>query len=77
MAWLKQAVAAGYRDATHMRKDNDLESLRGRDDFNKLIAELERVQTKSLPHLLGQQPRRLSLRYHPTSNSTAAASPFH
>ncbi|HXY34798.1 MAG TPA: serine/threonine-protein kinase, partial [Planctomycetaceae bacterium] len=32
MAWLKQAVAAGYKDGTHIEKDDDLEPLRARDD---------------------------------------------
>jgi tetratricopeptide (TPR) repeat protein len=41
MAWLKQAVAAGYKDAAHLKKDNDLDSLRAREDFKKLVAELE------------------------------------
>ena len=40
MAWLKQAIAAGYKDAAHMAKDIDLDALRGRDDFKKLMAEL-------------------------------------
>jgi eukaryotic-like serine/threonine-protein kinase len=43
MAWLKQAVATGYRDAAHIRKDHDLDSLRGREDFKKLLVELDRV----------------------------------
>jgi serine/threonine protein kinase len=41
MTWLKQAVAAGYKDAEHMRKDEDLDILRGRQDFQKLLAGLE------------------------------------
>jgi serine/threonine protein kinase/tetratricopeptide (TPR) repeat protein len=41
MAWLKQAVAAGYKDAEHMRKDTDLDALRGRADFMELVAVLE------------------------------------
>jgi hypothetical protein len=40
MAWLKQAVAAGFKDAAHMEKDKDLDALRGREDFKKLLAEL-------------------------------------
>src|SRR5262249_29170594 len=39
---LGQAVKAGWKDAAHMKKDTDLEPLRGREDFKKLIAELER-----------------------------------
>ena len=41
MDWLKPAVAAGYKDAAHMKQDTDLEALRGREDFKQLIAELE------------------------------------
>jgi serine/threonine protein kinase/tetratricopeptide (TPR) repeat protein len=41
MAWLKQAVAAGYNDAAHMKQDTDLDALRQRPDFQKLLAELE------------------------------------
>jgi tetratricopeptide (TPR) repeat protein len=43
---LRQAVAKGYKDATHMKKDKDLDSLRQRDDFRKLLAELEAKQDK-------------------------------
>jgi len=46
MTWLKQAVAAGYKDATQMKKDNDLDSLRAREDFKKLIAELDRLSKR-------------------------------
>ena len=41
MAWLKQAVAAGYKDVEHMKKDKDLDTLRDREDFKKLLTELE------------------------------------
>jgi serine/threonine protein kinase/tetratricopeptide (TPR) repeat protein len=41
MTWLKKAVAAGFKNVTHMKKDPDLDSLRSRDDFKKLMAELE------------------------------------
>jgi tetratricopeptide (TPR) repeat protein len=41
MAWLKQAVAAGYNNAAHMKQDTDLDALRQRPDFQKLLAELE------------------------------------
>jgi hypothetical protein len=40
MEWLKQAVAAGYKDVELFKKDTDLETLRQRDDFKKLLAEL-------------------------------------
>ena len=38
---LRQAVAKGYKDAAHMKKDADLDALRERDDFKKLVAEME------------------------------------
>jgi serine/threonine-protein kinase len=38
---LRQAVAKGYKDIDHLKKDPDLDPLRGRDDFKKLLAELE------------------------------------
>ncbi len=39
---LQQAVKAGYKDAAHMKKDTDLDPLRDRDEFKKLLAELEK-----------------------------------
>jgi serine/threonine-protein kinase len=41
LAALRQAVAKGYKDAANMRKDKDLDPLRQRDDFRKLLTELE------------------------------------
>jgi hypothetical protein len=46
MAWLSKAVAAGYKDAAHMKMDTDLDFLRGREDFQKLLAELDKQQEK-------------------------------
>jgi tetratricopeptide (TPR) repeat protein len=40
MAWLCKAVAAGYQDRDHMEKDRDLDALRGRGDFQALVATL-------------------------------------
>lgn len=42
MAWLKQAVAAGYRDVAVLSFDSDLDSLRDRPDFRDLAARLSR-----------------------------------
>ena len=42
MPELKQAMAKGYDDAARMKKDKDIDGLRGREDFKKLLAELER-----------------------------------
>lgn len=41
MAWLKKAVAAGYKDVARMNQDKDLDSLRDSEDFRNLLAELE------------------------------------
>jgi serine/threonine protein kinase/tetratricopeptide (TPR) repeat protein len=38
---LRKAVAKGYKDAAQMKKDADLDALRQRDDFQKLLADLE------------------------------------
>jgi serine/threonine protein kinase/tetratricopeptide (TPR) repeat protein len=44
MAWLQQAVAAGYNNTAHMHQDRDLDALRARPDFTKLVAMLEGVR---------------------------------
>jgi hypothetical protein len=41
MKFLRDAVSKGYKDVPHMTKDTDLDPLRQRDDFRKLVAELE------------------------------------
>jgi hypothetical protein len=46
MELLHQAVKAGYTNAAHMKENTDLDSLRGREDFKKLLQELEK---KSAP----------------------------
>jgi serine/threonine protein kinase/tetratricopeptide (TPR) repeat protein len=38
---LRQAVALGYKDAAHLKKDPDLMPLRAREEYQKLLAELE------------------------------------
>jgi serine/threonine protein kinase/tetratricopeptide (TPR) repeat protein len=45
MELLQRAVKAGYNNAVHMKKDTDLDTLRGREDFKGLIAELEKKST--------------------------------
>jgi serine/threonine protein kinase len=39
IAWLKQAVAAGYKDAATMKNRRDLDSLHARDDFKNLLTQ--------------------------------------
>jgi tetratricopeptide (TPR) repeat protein len=41
MAWLHKAVAAGFKNARHMKQDKDLDPLRDREDFKKFLADLE------------------------------------
>jgi serine/threonine protein kinase/tetratricopeptide (TPR) repeat protein len=41
ISWLQQAVAAGYDNVSLMKKDSDLDVLRDREDFRKLLAEQE------------------------------------
>ncbi len=38
---LQKAVKAGFKDAARIKRDEDLHPLRGRDDFKKLLADLE------------------------------------
>src|SRR5262249_18431307 len=44
MDFLNQSVAKGFRVPAAMKNDRDLEPLRGRADFQKLIADLEAKQ---------------------------------
>jgi non-specific serine/threonine protein kinase/serine/threonine-protein kinase len=41
MDWLRKATAAGYKNSAHIKKDKDLDALRDREDFKKLLSELE------------------------------------
>jgi serine/threonine protein kinase len=41
MKLLREAVSKGYNDVMHMRKDPDLDPLRQREDFQKLVAQLQ------------------------------------
>jgi hypothetical protein len=49
MDLLRQAVARGFKDVAHMHKDKDLDPLRQRDDFQKLLADLEAKQKPAPP----------------------------
>ena len=42
MEQLHKAVQAGWTDLNHMKKDTDLDPLRDREEFTKLIASLEK-----------------------------------
>jgi tetratricopeptide (TPR) repeat protein len=41
MVWLTRAVDAGFIDVESIKKNDELKALRGREDFKKLVAELE------------------------------------
>jgi tetratricopeptide (TPR) repeat protein len=41
MKLLREAVSKGFKDSAHMKKDADLDPLRQRGDFQKLVVELE------------------------------------
>jgi serine/threonine protein kinase len=49
VSWLRQAVAAGFKSADTLKKDKELDALRGRDDFKQLLTEVERRAGKSSP----------------------------
>jgi tetratricopeptide (TPR) repeat protein len=49
MDWLKKAVAAGFKDVEQIKKDTDLDPVRARDDFKKLVADLEQAKAASTP----------------------------
>ena len=40
MDYLRRAVTLGYHDAAHTRQDTDLDVLRDRDDFKKILGEI-------------------------------------
>jgi serine/threonine protein kinase/tetratricopeptide (TPR) repeat protein len=44
MAWLRQSVAAGFRNIAHMKRDRDLDAVRHRAEFTQLMAMLEAVR---------------------------------
>ena len=54
MAWLEQAIAAGYDNVALMKKDSDLDALRDRADFQEAAcgAENEARQARGLVRLL-------------------------
>jgi hypothetical protein len=44
MAWLTQAIASGFKKAAHMLRDKDLDAVRDRADFAKLVMTLEGIR---------------------------------
>jgi tetratricopeptide (TPR) repeat protein len=47
MEWLRKAVAAGFKNVDLIRQDSDLDALRDREDFKKLVAEVEAIAAKA------------------------------
>ena len=45
--FLRKAINAGFRDAEHMKRDKDLDSLRSRADFGKLLVGLAEKQSNT------------------------------
>jgi hypothetical protein len=57
---LHQAVTAGYQEVAHMTNHTELDPLRDREDYKKLIAELEKKtepEFKPRPKVLSSTPR--------------------
>jgi hypothetical protein len=44
MSWLQKAVAGGYRNLAEIKQNTELDKLRDREDFKKLISDLEAQQ---------------------------------
>jgi len=49
LQWLHKAVQAGYKDAAHIKKDPDLDPLREREDFQKLLESLTKPKDSAPP----------------------------
>jgi tetratricopeptide (TPR) repeat protein len=47
LKWLAQAVAAGFSDTGQLAADRDLDAIRDRDEFKKMLVELERTTPPS------------------------------
>jgi eukaryotic-like serine/threonine-protein kinase len=57
MEWLQNSVAAGYADVAQIKKDKDLNALRDRADFKKLVADMEAAQRASNPPKNGENAK--------------------
>lgn len=49
LAWLREAIGRGYRDAREMRQDSRLRSLHGLPEFDGLLDELDRTSGHTAP----------------------------
>ena len=45
MKLLRDAVNKGFKDVPHVKQDTELDPLRQREDFQKLVAEVEGKRT--------------------------------
>ena len=48
VAYLRKAFEVGYRSLVHIAQDNDLDAIRGRDDFKELLLQYQKEKVKSL-----------------------------
>jgi serine/threonine-protein kinase len=46
LEFLRQAIAKGYENLAVLKTDKDLDSLRSRQDFNKLVHDVEQKNKK-------------------------------
>ena len=46
MEWLHKAVAAGFKNVDLLKNQKDFDVLRDRDDFRKMVAELDASELK-------------------------------
>ena len=46
LKFLRDAIAGGYQDAEHMKKDKDLDAVGDREEFKKLLAEVQAGKKK-------------------------------
>jgi serine/threonine protein kinase/tetratricopeptide (TPR) repeat protein len=71
MEWLGKAVAAGYANSGRMRQDKDLDALRDRGDFQKILATLETAERPGVKDHNGRRPSSRS-----ASQATLPTKPF-
>jgi tetratricopeptide (TPR) repeat protein len=55
MKMLRDAVNNGWKDAAHIKKDTDLDSLQQREDFKKLLSDLEQNAENQKPEITNQK----------------------
>jgi hypothetical protein len=77
VALLRQSIANGFKDIAHMKEDPDLDALRQREDFKKLIPERSERLVRCVPRQAPREQRgpgtRRSQRRAATISATCAA----